>query len=67
MIVLNTQKIDGRKEVAKVVFDLAKYLLTAVAISSIFAEKIRLLSAIIASILGILLLYLGYFLMSDKE
>lgn len=61
------KKISGRREIAKVIFDLAKYLLTAVAISSVFSEKVRLISAFVASVVGLCLLYVGYLMMPEEK
>jgi len=60
-------KKEARKEIAKVVFDLAKYLLTAIAVSSIFSEKLRIISAIVASSLALGLLILGYNIMPEDK
>jgi hypothetical protein len=59
---------ERRKEVARVFFDVAKYLLTTIAVGSLFTEQVHVLSAIIAIVLSFGILFLAYFVTPrDKE
>ena len=59
---------ERRREVGKVFFDLSKYLLTTVAIGSLFAKEVNTITTAIAAISSFALMALAYYITPlDKE
>ncbi len=59
---------ERRKEVGKVFFDLSKYLLTTIAIGSLFSKDVNLATTSVAAGASFLLMALAYYIAPlDKE
>ncbi len=59
---------ERRKEVGKVFFDLSKYLLTTVAIGSLFSKDVSMITAVIAAASSFALMALAYYMTPlDRE
>jgi len=59
---------ERRKGIAKVFFDLAKYLLTAVAVAPLVSEDFKVRNIVIALIIAFIILIIAYYVTpKDKK